>query len=365
MGQGISYEELQLAARNHGLPLEALRWDVTPVGLHYLLTHYDIPEVDRGDLAARGRRARRAPALALPRRPPRAACDRARGDDGVRGQRPRARGAARRQPALGARGSGHRPLARNTARAAARGGRRAGGSRGGPLHRSRPRRRGRGGAGLRTQPPGRGSPHRRRAARVRDQRRAAAAATRLPAPARRPGLVRDGERQVAQADLAARRAVRRVPDAPLVSPPPGGGRGRRAALAHPGALAGRAAGDSGLPDPSAGGRGGRVRAPGPRVVRRGRSDRGRGLVRRRRDVGRAPSSGLRSSDALPGARGRSPGTRSRESGSSAAAPATRPGTSSRSSRPGTSAGTRTTRCSGSRSRSSPRAEPSLLPIVSA
>jgi DMSO/TMAO reductase YedYZ molybdopterin-dependent catalytic subunit len=45
-GTGVSYEELQLAARNHGLPLEALRWDVTPVGLHYLLTHYDIPDVD-------------------------------------------------------------------------------------------------------------------------------------------------------------------------------------------------------------------------------------------------------------------------------------------------------------------------------
>lgn len=39
-------EELALAARNHGLPLEALRWAVTPVGLHYLLTHYDIPAVD-------------------------------------------------------------------------------------------------------------------------------------------------------------------------------------------------------------------------------------------------------------------------------------------------------------------------------
>ena len=46
MGQEISLEELQLAARNHGMPLEALRWDVTPVGLHYLLTHYDIPDVD-------------------------------------------------------------------------------------------------------------------------------------------------------------------------------------------------------------------------------------------------------------------------------------------------------------------------------
>src|SRR6266480_4760432 len=42
----VSLEELQLAARNHGLPLEALRYDVTPVGLHYLLIHYDIPAVD-------------------------------------------------------------------------------------------------------------------------------------------------------------------------------------------------------------------------------------------------------------------------------------------------------------------------------
>ena len=46
MSEGISLQELQLAARNHGMPLEALRWDVTPIGLHYLLTHYDIPDVD-------------------------------------------------------------------------------------------------------------------------------------------------------------------------------------------------------------------------------------------------------------------------------------------------------------------------------
>ena len=44
--EGISLDELQLAARNHGMPLEALRYDVTPLGLHYLLTHYDIPFVD-------------------------------------------------------------------------------------------------------------------------------------------------------------------------------------------------------------------------------------------------------------------------------------------------------------------------------
>lgn len=45
-GEGIGADELQLAARNHGMPLEALRYDVTPLGLHYLLTHYDIPDVD-------------------------------------------------------------------------------------------------------------------------------------------------------------------------------------------------------------------------------------------------------------------------------------------------------------------------------
>lgn len=45
----ITPEELQLAARNHGMPLEALAYDVTPVGLHYLLIHYDIPAVDERD----------------------------------------------------------------------------------------------------------------------------------------------------------------------------------------------------------------------------------------------------------------------------------------------------------------------------
>src|SRR3954453_13563625 len=42
----VSQEELALAARNHGMPLEALAYDVTPVGMHYLLTHYDVPRVD-------------------------------------------------------------------------------------------------------------------------------------------------------------------------------------------------------------------------------------------------------------------------------------------------------------------------------
>jgi len=58
----ITPEELQLAARNHGMPLEALRWPVTPVGLHYLLIHYDVPVVDpawwRLELGGRVSRAR-------------------------------------------------------------------------------------------------------------------------------------------------------------------------------------------------------------------------------------------------------------------------------------------------------------------
>ena len=42
----ITREELHLSTRNHGMPLEALAYDVTPIGLHYLLIHYDIPVVD-------------------------------------------------------------------------------------------------------------------------------------------------------------------------------------------------------------------------------------------------------------------------------------------------------------------------------
>jgi DMSO/TMAO reductase YedYZ molybdopterin-dependent catalytic subunit len=38
-------EEVALAARNSGMPLESLRHDVTPVGLHYCLIHFDIPDL--------------------------------------------------------------------------------------------------------------------------------------------------------------------------------------------------------------------------------------------------------------------------------------------------------------------------------
>ena len=42
----ITPEELQLAVRNHSMPLEALHHAITPVRLHYLLIHFDIPTVD-------------------------------------------------------------------------------------------------------------------------------------------------------------------------------------------------------------------------------------------------------------------------------------------------------------------------------
>ena len=78
-----------------------------------------------GHVAARGRRARRAPALAVARRPPRASVRRARRDDGVRRQRPRAHRAARREPTVAPRGSRYGSLARSPGRGAARRGGRA------------------------------------------------------------------------------------------------------------------------------------------------------------------------------------------------------------------------------------------------
>ncbi|MFV2064036.1 MAG: sulfite oxidase, partial [Chloroflexota bacterium] len=41
-----SETEIALANRNKGMPLEMLRYDITPVGMHYMLTHFDMPHVD-------------------------------------------------------------------------------------------------------------------------------------------------------------------------------------------------------------------------------------------------------------------------------------------------------------------------------
>jgi sulfane dehydrogenase subunit SoxC len=62
----ITLDELRLAARNHGTPLEALRHDITPAGLHYLLIHYDIPAVDAASWRLRlGGRLERELSLSL------------------------------------------------------------------------------------------------------------------------------------------------------------------------------------------------------------------------------------------------------------------------------------------------------------
>jgi DMSO/TMAO reductase YedYZ molybdopterin-dependent catalytic subunit len=45
-------EDVRLANRNSGILIEALRHDVTPPGLHYLLTHFDVPYVASAEAAA-------------------------------------------------------------------------------------------------------------------------------------------------------------------------------------------------------------------------------------------------------------------------------------------------------------------------
>jgi DMSO/TMAO reductase YedYZ molybdopterin-dependent catalytic subunit len=50
-------EEVGLALRNPGMPLEALRRAITPIGMHYVLIHFDVPDVDPAtfELAVDGR----------------------------------------------------------------------------------------------------------------------------------------------------------------------------------------------------------------------------------------------------------------------------------------------------------------------
>ncbi|HKZ20228.1 MAG TPA: molybdopterin-dependent oxidoreductase, partial [Acidimicrobiia bacterium] len=42
----LHVEELQLAFRNRGMPLEAMQYDLTPTGLHYLVARWDVPRID-------------------------------------------------------------------------------------------------------------------------------------------------------------------------------------------------------------------------------------------------------------------------------------------------------------------------------
>lgn len=42
----FSEDEVRLANRNSGILLETLKHDITPTGLHYLLIHFDVPDID-------------------------------------------------------------------------------------------------------------------------------------------------------------------------------------------------------------------------------------------------------------------------------------------------------------------------------
>ena len=121
---GIRLEELQLAARNHGMPLEALRYPLTPVGLHYLLIHYDIPAVDPASWRLDDRGEGRAPAsLRLEELRARPAVELTVTMECAGNGRARL-GPASAQPAVARRGGGDGALARSAAAGAARGVRR-------------------------------------------------------------------------------------------------------------------------------------------------------------------------------------------------------------------------------------------------
>jgi hypothetical protein len=53
---GFTRDEVGLALRNPGMPLEALRRPITPIGMHYVLIHFDVPDLDAADFELVGRR---------------------------------------------------------------------------------------------------------------------------------------------------------------------------------------------------------------------------------------------------------------------------------------------------------------------
>jgi DMSO/TMAO reductase YedYZ molybdopterin-dependent catalytic subunit len=43
---GVALEEVALALPDPGMPLEAVRYPVTPIGMDYVLVDFDVPEID-------------------------------------------------------------------------------------------------------------------------------------------------------------------------------------------------------------------------------------------------------------------------------------------------------------------------------
>ena len=194
--------------RNHSMPLEALHYDVTPLGLHYLLTHFDIPAVDASTWKLMvGGAVRRPLELDLDQIRSRPATTLAVTLECAGNGRARLSPRPLSQPWLGEAvgnaewtGTPLGPVLR----------------RGGPGRRPHPRRLHRAGS----RPPGwnrpavRAQPHhdrrnaRRGDARLRDQRPGAAPAARLSAPLDRPRLVRDDSREMAAIDHGRQRGLR-------------------------------------------------------------------------------------------------------------------------------------------------------------
>ena len=295
-------------------------------------------------------------AVALARGAARPAGETARGDHGVRRQRPRPALAAPAQPALAAGGRRDGRVDRRAAARPARGGRASADGAVEVLFRGLDR----GVEGEEEQQYERSLPLEDA---LREEVLLAYAMNGEPLPPQHgfplrlivPGLVRDDERQVARADHRAR-------------PSPSRATSRRAATAsarrptrqgepvdaHGAALADGPAGHPRLRHPRAHAEPGPCTRARPRLVglrpdraRRGQRRR-RGHLERRARSAPQPSRGL-------GAAGSGTGTRrAGRRTSSAAGPPTAPATCSRSRRRGTSAATPTTRCSGCRSPSPSR-----------
>ena len=189
-------EELSLAARNHGMPLEAPRYDITPAG-HALppdpLRHprarraawrLAVDGLVRTPLAPRLADLRARPAVTPPVTLECAGNGRAR-------LNPRPMSQPWLDEAVGTAEWTGTPLRAVLGRPAPHR-RRWSWCSPAPTAACRRRR-----ARLRAEPPDRRRPARRRPPRVRDERRPAAAPARLPAPAGRPGLVRHDQREVA------------------------------------------------------------------------------------------------------------------------------------------------------------------------
>ena len=274
------------------MPLEGLRYDITPIGMHYLLTHFDIPAADAAtwEVEVGGRVARRLtlsiaelrgrPAITMPVTMECAGNGRAR-------MEPRPLSQPWLDEAIGTGTWTGTPLAPILEEAGLepdaveivfRG----------ADHGTQGERRAR----LRAEPvdrrrhAGRGDPG------VRAERPAASAAARVPGPTARARLVRHDQREVAAVDHRRRRAVRRVPDVGLPAPAARGGRGN-AGHAHDAARADDPAGVPRLLHPVPHGRGRRRYARRTRVVRMGERLDGRGQRGRRRVLDRGAPVGAR------------------------------------------------------------------------